>query len=317
MKNLIKKFQNISHQYNLWRKGDKIVVACSGGPDSTCLLDIFVKLQKKYGLELIVAHVNYGLRGKDSDKDAVFVKKLAALYLLRFIELKPKIKDKSNLEKRLREIRYDFFEKIRRDNKFDYIAVGHTLDDQVETFLMRIIRGSGLAGMAAMRHKNNFVIRPLLGITKKEILKYLKSNKLSYQTDKTNKEVPYFRNKIRNEVIPLLEKKYNPNIKETLYVSSLSIADDYDFLEQISRETYKKNKKLNAKNILKLHPAMQKRVILEAIKNKKGDLKDVESANIEEILKVLKSGKSKSQIIVFKGLKFMRKGDKMILSLND
>jgi tRNA(Ile)-lysidine synthase len=342
MKNLIKKFQNISHQYDLWKKGDKIIIACSGGPDSTCMLDIFSKLQKKYDLKLIVVHVNYGLRGKDSDKDADFVRKLTSRYSLKFVEIEPKFFIRSSTssdqndrnlpagkagkpgfsgrklpsENQLREIRYNFFEKIRVKNKFNYIAVGHTLDDQAETFLMRIIRGSGLAGMAAMRHRNGKIIRPLLGITKKEILEYLRKNKLNYRTDKTNKEVPYLRNRIRNKLIPLLEKNYNPKIKQTLYGASLSVAEDCDFMEQISRETYKKNKELSVKNVLKQHPAMQKRIILEAIESKKGGLKNIESSHIEEILKALKSNKSKSQTVKFKGLKLTRKGDKIILSLN-
>lgn len=318
-KNLIKKFQNISHQYDLWKKGDKIVVACSGGPDSTCLLDIFAKLKDKYNLELIVAHVNYNLRGKDSEKDEKFVRRLAGRYGLKIevlkcksLSLNPSSKGRVRVnENALREIRYKFFEKIRVKNKFNYIAVGHTLDDQVETYLMRIIRGTGLAGMSAMKHKNNFIIRPLLEITKKEILNYLKQVNQAYRTDRTNKEIPFLRNKIRNELIPLLGKKYNPNIKETLYKSSLNIAEDYDFLEQISRETYAKNKELSAKKLLKLHPALQKRIILEAIKKKKKNLKDIESAHINEIMKIIKSAKNKRQMVIFQGLKIIRKGDKI------
>lgn len=326
--NLVKKFQNISHQYNLWQKGLKIVLGVSGGPDSTCMLDIFSKLAPKYNLELIIAHVNYGLRAKDSDRDEKFVREWAKKYALKIEVLRrgptsDTLSESSRLnlnsfstsENALREIRYKFFEKVRKENNFDLIAVAHTLDDQAETYLMRIIRGSGLAGLSAMRHKNNFIIRPLLGITKKEILKYLKKNRLSYRTDKTNKEIPYLRNKIRNRLIPFLEKDYNPKIKETLYGASLSVGEDYDFMEQISLETYKKNKKLNVKNILKLHPALRRRIILKAIEEKTGSLKDIEAANVEEVLKAVKSAKSKNQIIKFRGLKFMRKGDRIFLSL--
>lgn len=333
--NLIKKFQNISHQHDLWQKGNKIVVACSGGPDSTCMLDIFAKLQKKYDLKLIIAHVNYKLRGKDSDEDEKFVRKLAENYDLQFVLLKSKIKDRNNLENRLRKIRYNFFEKVRRDNNFDLIAVAHTLDDQAETVLMRIIRGSGLAGLSAMKHKSVYpvksvkggsrsntrefnrgnIIRPLLGITKKEILEYLKKNKLLYRIDKTNKEIPYLRNKIRNELIPLLEKKYNPNIKETLYNSSLSVAQDYDFINELAEINFQKNKKLAINKILKLPLALQKRMILKAVEKKTGNLKDIEMANVEEVLKAMKSMKSKNQIVKFRGLKFMRKDDRMFLSL--
>jgi len=320
------------------------VVACSSGPDSTCLLDILAKLKDKYNLELIVAHVNYGLRGKDSDLDQKLIEKYASRYKLKLVVFKPKYltpalslkKERGTKrllsENKLRESRYEFFEKVRRGNRFDSIAVGHTLDDQAETYLMRIIRGSGLRGMAAMKHKNVYpvkspqsgvgraefnrgtIIRPLLGITKKEILRYLKSNKLSYRTDKSNKEVLYLRNKIRNELIPLLENKYNPNIKETLYKSSLNIAEDYALIEELTEKYYRKHNELRVNNILKLHPALQKRIILKTIENVRPDLKDIVSAHIREVLKIFKSDKSKKQIVKFQGLKFTRIGDKLAIS---
>lgn len=317
MKNLVKKFQNISYQYNLWTKGSKIVLGVSGGPDSTCMLDIFAKLQKKYELELIVAHVNYGLRGKDSDGDERFVRKLAEKYSIGAKLLK--IKELSSYGKRtpseneLRNIRYDFFEKVRVKNNFDLIAVGHTLDDQAETLLMRLIRGSGLAGLSAIKHKNNKIIRPLLGITKREIIDYLNRTNGVYRTDRTNKEIPFLRNKIRNKLIPLLEKKYNPNIKETLYKSSLNVAEDYALIDELAERYYQKHKELRVSNILKLHPSLQKRIILKAIENIRPNSKDIESAHVNEILKILKSVKSKRQIVKFQSLKIVKKGDKLII----
>lgn len=337
MKNLIKKFQNISHRYNLWQKGSKIVLGVSGGPDSVCMLDIFMKLKDKYDLDLIVAHVNYGLRGKDSDRDEKFVRNLAEKYSIEAKLLKKQklsfYGKKVPSENELRNIRYDFFEKVRAKNEFNSIAVGHTLDDQAETLLMRLIRGSGLAGLASMRHKNihpvksaksgpaerkfsrGAIIRPLLGITKEEIFQYLEKNKLKYRIDKTNKEIPFLRNRIRNWLIPQLEKKFNPNIKKTLYGASLSVADDYDLISKSAEEYYFKNKKLSVKKLLKLHPALQKRILLKAIQNKKSDLKDIETSHIEEILKVLKSAKKKNQKVIFKSLKLVRKDDKITLSL--
>jgi tRNA(Ile)-lysidine synthase len=303
-KNLIKKFQNISHQYDLWKKGDGIVVACSGGPDSACLLDIFAKLAPKYNLKLIVAHVNYRLRGKDSDKDAIFVAKLASRYKLKLVVFKPKYltrpdvyrdtlslkkergKRKLPSESQLRKIRYEFFEKVRRENKFDLIAVGHTLDDQVETFLMRIIRGAGLAGMAAMKHKSVYpvksaksgpakrefneanIIRPLLSVTREEVLDYLKCNKLKYRVDKTNKEISFLRNKVRHKLIPYLEKNFNPSVKKTLSGAISSVADDYNFLLEESLKAYQKNKNLNVKKLLSLHPAVLRGTLRLALAKK-------------------------------------------------
>jgi len=329
MPNLIKKFQNISHRHNLWQKNSKIVLGVSGGPDSVCLLDIFSKLQKKYTLELIIAHVNYGLRGKDSAKDEKFVRNLAGKYNLKIFVLKPAIKLKS--ENTLRDIRYTFFEKIRKANNFDSIAVAHNADDQVETFLMRIIRGAGLAGLSAMKFKNihpvksakggpaprefdrGAIIRPMLGIWRQEILHYLdetdKTDK-TYRIDRTNKTDLFFRNQIRNRLIPQLEK-FNPGIKQTIFYATCSIAEDNDFLEKSAQKFYKV---ASAKKILSLHPALQRRLILKKIAVVQGNLKDISAANIEEIIKILKSTKNKSQIVVFKGLKLTRRGDRVIIS---
>lgn len=292
------------------------MVACSGGPDSTCLLDVLIELKDKYDLKLIVAHVNYGLRGKDSDRDEKFVRELAEKHGLKIEVIRPKNIQAS--EDNLRNARYIFFEKVRAENNFDYIAVGHTLDDQAETFLMRIIRGSGLAGMSAMKHKNGRVIRPLLGITKSEILEYLKARQRPYRTDKTNKEVSCFRNKIRNELIPLLEKKYNPNIKAVLCESSLTVADDYDLIKNQANMFLKKTKgMLSVKKILKLHPSLQKKVVIRAIEKKRKNLKNIQSGQIREVIKIIKSAKNKNQVIKFQGLKIERKGDRIFLSLSN
>ncbi len=222
-------------------------------------------------------------------------------------------------------IRYRFFEKVRQENKFDSIAVAHNADDQVETFLMRVIRGSGLAGLSAMKYKNNpprRIIRPLLGISRKEILKYLNKTNRTYRTDRTNKENLFLRNKIRNQLIPYLEKNFNPQIKKTIFSSVGSIAEDADLLEKIAEEVYgtdrtnktDKASSLSVKKLMALHPALQRRIILKAICKVKRDLKDIDAAHVEEILKALKSTKGKRQSVAFKGLKLTRIGDKVIIT---
>lgn len=318
MNSLIKKIQNFSHQFNLWQEGDKIVVGVSGGPDSVCLLDILVKLSKKKKFKLLVVHINYGLRGSDSDKDEIFVRKLADKYDLKMEILNAKKESQKNqTESFLREVRYNFFEKIRRENKFDLIAVAHNRDDQVETILMRLIRGSGLLGLRSIRPKSKRIIRPLLGTSRQEIIAYLRQNKLRYRIDKTNRESNYLRNKFRNKLIPLIEREYNPKIKETLAAAVSSIADDYDFIFSESEKFFKKinlDKEKNiysfeAKNFLKFHPALQKQVLRRIILSLKNNLFNIESSHLEEILKIVQSGKNKSQIMKFKGLKISKKGD--------
>jgi tRNA(Ile)-lysidine synthase len=320
MKNLIKKVQNAAFQNNLWQKGSRIVAGVSGGPDSSCLLDILAKIKDKYDLEIIIAHVNYGLRGKDSHKDEEFVRKLGESYGIKTYTLSPTLSrqrargDLLPSENELRDIRYDFFEKLRKKNNFNSIALAHSLDDQVETYLLRIIRGAGLAGMGAMKYKRGKIIRPLLGVSRKEVLDYLKTNKLKYRTDKTNKDTRYLRNKVRRQLIPYLEKNFNSAIKKTIFDSTLTLGEDYDLISGIAEKTYQKNKKLSVKEIVRLHPALQKRILLQAIDEKKRNLKDIESSHIEELIKALKSTKSKSKKVFFKGLKFIIKGDKVIIN---
>ena len=314
---MIKTIQNTAFQNGLWEKGAKIVLGVSGGPDSVCLLDALAKIAPKHDLELIIAHVNYGLRGKDGVKDEEFVQELAEKYGLMVYVLKPTLR-KNKAENELRNIRYNFFEEVRKENKFDSIAVAHNADDQVETFLMRIIRGSGLQGLTAMKYKSGNLIRPLLGISRQEILGYLHKQNLTYRTDRTNAENLFLRNKIRNKLIPFLEKSFNPNIKKTILNSVAGIAEDYALIQELTdktNRTYRTNGTyfLSVKKLLALHPALQRRIILKLIAEEKTDLKDIEASHIEEILKALRSKKSKNQIVLFKGLKFTRKNDRVII----
>ena len=314
MKNLVKKIQNNIFQKNFFARGSGLVLGISGGPDSVCLAEILAGLQSKYDLKIILAHVNYALRGKDSDRDQKIVEDLAQKYALELFVLQPKL-GKKNSEESLRNIRYDFFEKVRKENGCEYIAVAHTLDDQVETFFMRLIRGAGLSGLTSMKFCNGKIIRPLLNISKKEILEFLKKNKIKYRIDKTNQENKFLRNKIRNIFIPLLEKDFNPNIKEMVFSNTLSIADDYSLLLDLAQREYakifSKNGTGSIQKILELPESLQRMVLREAIAGAKENLRDIDAAHTEEILKAIKSSKNKSQKVSFKGLKIVRNGDKL------
>lgn len=313
MKNLIKQVQNNAFGKDLWKKNSKIVLGVSGGPDSVCLLNIFSKLADKYKLSIIVSHINYHLRGNDSNKDEKFVTKLAEKYKLP-IEILD-WNDKIVTEENLRNVRYEFFEKIRKQNKFDSIAVAHNKNDQVETFIMRIIRGSGLSGLSAIKWRNGKIIRPLLGTSREEILEYLKEKKISYRTDRTNATNLFLRNKIRNILIPDLEKNYNPNLIDTIFNASASIAEDYSLLSELAEKSYAKNKhELSVEKVLSLHSALQKMTIRSFLAEYKSDLKNIDIKHIDGILKIFHSTKGKNQTISFQGLKLTRKGDKVTIS---
>jgi tRNA(Ile)-lysidine synthase len=309
--NLIKKIQENIFRYELFERGAKIVVGVSGGPDSVCLLNTLHALKNNYDLQIIVAHVNYGLRGKDSEKDEDLVRSLAEKYSLSIEVLKVGKVGKS--EDKLRKIRYDFFEKVSKKYKASSIAVGHNLNDQAETVLMRVIRGTGLRGIGAIKFKNQNIIRPLLNVPRKEILAYLRKNIIAYRIDKTNLGTDFTRNKIRNKLIPQLEKGFNQNIQESLFKFSESAAADYDFIRRFAKVWLAANKVLKVSSLNLLHPSIRREVLRQAIEKHNPNLREIESNHIEEINKILKSNKNKRQQITLKGLKIRRIGDKLTI----
>lgn len=300
-------------EYKLINYGDKIVIGVSGGPDSVCLLHILHSLKKEFGLKLIVAHVNYKSRGKDSDRDEKHVSKLAQKFGLKiYIKRLPitKCGKKENIEEKFRKIRYDFFEKILKKEKADKIAVAHTKDDQVETIIMFFLRGAGLRGLSGMEILRDRIIRPLLLTSRADILKYLKQHKLKYRKDVTNEDVTFTRNKIRHKLIPYLESEFNPNLKNTLTLAARAIRDDYDLLVALANKKAKKliwhqkeQLKIDLKKFQALRPALKRKVLTQALKFFK---KSISFAFLEEILKMIEKSRIGAQKQV-NGLKILKK----------
>lgn len=314
MAKFIKKIQNFSFENNLWENGSRIIIGVSGGSDSVCLLSVFNALKDKYDLKLHIAHVNYRLRGKDSDDDALFVTNLGKKYNIPVTIFVPKkAQYKGNVESNLRNIRYNFFEKLKIKLNFNLIAVAHNQNDQAETVLMRILRGSSLNGLGAMRIRTKNIIRPLLNTSKSDILLYIKENKLKYQTDKSNFDIKFTRNNIRHGLLPYLKKDFNPAIIETISNWSLMVANDYDFINQhaqIFADLAYKNKYSSflAPDFLLLHPALQCQALKIIGKKIKDDDFNLENSQVNEIIKVIKSEKSKLQKASIGGLNISKKG---------
>lgn len=193
--------------HRLLSPGDKIIVAVSGGPDSTALLLVLHQLAPRYHWKLIAAHVNYHSRGADSARDETFVRQLAKkvkiLVVVKSVRLD---RHASNFEERARGLRYSFFEAIAKKHRANKIAVAHTADDQVETMILNMLRGSGLRGAAGMPVKRDLVVRPLLGLSRAEILQWLRRAKQSYRTDRSNRDLKYQRNWIRWRLLPYLRR---------------------------------------------------------------------------------------------------------------
>lgn len=208
--------QNFAADSSLLEKKSRILIAVSGGPDSVCLLHMLAFLRAKDPATLAIVHVNYQLRGKESQSDERFVEALAKKYGIPcFTKRYPKTSKKRD-EESLRDFRYRFFSSLAQEHHFDLIALGHQKNDQAETFLMNLIRGCGPLGLASMSPKQGKYIRPLLDTSREEILRYLSTCQLAFRLDESNTDVRYTRNRIRHELIPLLAKRFNPNIVTTL-----------------------------------------------------------------------------------------------------
>ena len=223
---MLKTFNHYITSNHLASQGDKILLAISGGADSVAMLDLFVKA----GYKVAIAHANFHLRGDDSNRDEAFVRALAKKYnveiIVKSFDTKSYAADNHiSIEMAARELRYYEFERIMDENGFAVTAVAHHTDDAVETFLLNLLRGTGIAGLTGMHEKNGRIIRPMLCFTRQEIEDYIKSNDLEYVTDITNFETEFSRNKIRNCVIPYFEE-INPSFRN-------SFADTFKYLRQV------------------------------------------------------------------------------------
>ncbi|MFZ1654406.1 MAG: tRNA lysidine(34) synthetase TilS [Candidatus Moraniibacteriota bacterium] len=211
----VRRFQNALAKNSLLPRGSKIIVAVSGGPDSVALFMLLARLREKHGFTLRVAHVNYGLRGRDSNRDEVLVQKLCEAWSVPLSTLHPKERPKNNVEEQLRIIRYRFFERLRRKHDFDVIATAHTMNDVAETFLLNLLRGSGMAGLSPFERAHSNLARPLLAFNRMEIEAFIETERIHSRVDRSNFSRRFTRNRIRHELLPLLET-FNPNIIATL-----------------------------------------------------------------------------------------------------
>lgn len=232
MRNLVKNVQNINARYQLWSRGNVIILGISGGPDSMCLLDIFSKIALKEDLKIVVAHVNYGLRDS-SAADQKFVEEAAREHGMTCEVYRVSQASMQN-ENSWRKERYAYFDSIAKKYDAHRIAVGHTMNDQAETLLLRLLRGAGRQGLRAMQIKRDTLIRPLLFTQRKDILVYLRDRGILSCEDETNMDKRFMRNNIRLNLLPLLAKEYNPKIIESLAQTAHVISDEFEGLKNNS-----------------------------------------------------------------------------------
>ena len=252
---LFREILNINKKYNLIENNDTIVVGFSGGPDSVFLVEMLKKLQYFFNFKIYLVHINHLLRGEDADSDENFsfeyAKKNNLEIFIKRIPVKEIAKEiGKTLEEVGREERYKFFSEIYEKVGATKIATAHNKDDQIETFLFRLIRGTSLQGLEGIKIKNNNIIRPISEIYKKDILKYLNKNEIQYKIDKTNFENEFTRNSIRLDLIPFIEERYNIKFKDKIF----------SLIEEIRENN--QNNSLSLSN----YTDSENRIILEKIK---------------------------------------------------
>ena len=311
---IINKVKATIERYRLIAKNDKVLVAVSGGPDSVALLYILNGLKKELGLKLHIAHLDHRIR-KDSYRDREFVERLAGRLKLPITTAQLNVKKLAkggSLEEICRNARLGFLFRVARQIKADKIALGHNLDDQAETVLMRILRGTGLYGLSGILPKRNIaghqIIRPLIGLKRGEIETYLKRKRIRPRIDTSNLEDIYFRNKIRNRLLPLLEKKYNRNIKEILSNMAESAGYDYDYMQSLALMAMKRMKgRLSLQRLLKLHPAIRRLILREAIAGVKGSTRRITFQHMREMEDLLLNRPVNSIVDLPKGVSVVKK----------
>ncbi len=284
---------------------ENVVVGVSGGPDSMALLYLLLKIREKFDFNIIVAHVNHGVRGVEASEDESFVKRktedLNLPYYSRTVDMIAYGREKGiTAEEAGRELRYGFFREILSNLGGGKIAVAHNRNDQAETLLMRIFRGTGIDGLRGMEFKTGDIIRPILNISREDIEKYIEVNSIETVLDKTNLMPIYTRNKIRLELIPYIEKNFNPNIINTLWRLSQTSLMDSKFLDNYSQDKYKlllKYKDINciildADLFKKLDKSIKYRVIRRSIEDIAGNIQGFGEQHIASIVNLFETGET-------------------------
>jgi len=307
VRHTIEKVRRTIARYNMISPGDGVVVAVSGGPDSVCLLDILHELGDELGIQLLVAHFDHGLRPGEDEDETRFVESLAMSLNLPF-ETKRAAESlrqgAASLEERARNARYRFFDEVKKKYEARKIAVGHNINDQAETVLMRLMRGSGASGLSGIRpFRDNKIVRPLIELTRGEIESYLRQKGLAFVTDSSNLETRHLRNRIRIELLPQL-KRYQPRIVEVLGQVAEIMRRDDEYLEERAAEWVEERVEIRdtgevyipLPSFVELPEALRNRVIRQALKITGGNLRKVSTRHLDAV-NLLATGKRPQTLV--------------------
>jgi tRNA(Ile)-lysidine synthase len=288
-----RKVRETIFRYDMIHSGNRVIVAVSGGPDSVCLLHLLWDLMEELGMDLVVAHFDHGLRPAEDQAETAFVKELAQSFGLPFETEKaaPAAVGDASTEEKARTARYHFLDKVRAAHRAQKIALGHHLNDQAETVLMRLLRGSGPSGLAGIPPmRDGVIIRPLIGLTRREIEDYLKAHHCAYMTDSSNLQADYLRNKIRLQLMPLLEQ-YQPRLLQRLGDTAELLRSENEYLDLLADRWLDEmgespeggDMSFPAGDFLELPLALRRRVARQAIKRLQGSLRRIQQRHIHAI----------------------------------
>ena len=279
----LKRVKDTIKHYDMLAEGDRVLVAVSGGADSVCLLKALVDLRRQLGIDLVVANMDHCLRGSQSESDSRFVMELAAALELECRHKKVRVAEGgaagASLEEKAREKRYAFLKQAAAKSGCNVIATGHTMDDQAETVLLRVIYGSSLAGISGIypvRQEGAFrLARPLIRTTRRDILDFLKGARQGYVEDPSNKDLKFLRNSVRHRILPFLEK-YNPSLKRSLANLADALREDFIFLDAERKKALGKHQgsgSVEMKDIILQPKAVRKEVLKELFRRAGGNVK--------------------------------------------
>ncbi len=309
MNPLTTKALNTIRKYRMIHPGEKIVVGVSGGPDSMALLYLLYEMREKLECTLHIAHLDHKLRGEESEADAAYVsdhaRKLSLPVTVEAVDVLTKITPKESLEGGARRIRYEFYEKVLANVDGDKVVQGHNADDQAETVMMRLLRGSGALGLSGIPPvRDNKFIRPLIEISRSEIDEYLRQLKITPRQDSSNLSTIYRRNKIRLELIPMLEREYSPKIKRILQQTGELLRAEDDLLTELARGAMgncvqrldSRTIMIRTSDLTGYHLALQRRVLRLAIEMLVGDLGCFDYDHVRDLLNLALCGTTGSII---------------------
>lgn len=322
------KVLNTIKKYNLIENGDKLVLGVSGGPDSISMLNILNDIRNDKNLhiefDIIVAHVNHMIR-EEAKEDEKFVKefceKIKVPFYSKSIDVQKIANNKKiGTEEAGRNARYEFFDEILKNTNSNKIAIAHNKNDKVETMIMNMLRGSGIAGLRGIEPiKNDKYIRPLIECERFEIEEYCAQNNIEPRIDRTNFENVYTRNKVRNIVIPFIKQEFNPNIIQTMDRLSDLVKEEDEYLEKVVETKYKEyvqqeNKKqiiMDLKGFNEQEKVIKSRLLLYTISRLFGTTKGIEKIHIEDIIKLCEKNIGNKYLTPNKNIKVLVKNQKI------